>query len=147
MRQPVSERPATSDVPYLPDTAEQRKPFQNYGKNEHQLSDPDLGERLRMLELVETLIYRKQPAETKKEHSDDKAPEVAQLAVSEWMLVIGRPGRLAQPKEEQHLIAGIGIGVNGLCDHAARSGQPGGPCLGNCDAGIGEKGIENRPRR
>ena len=54
---------------------------------------------------------------------------------------------MAQTEKKQHLIDRVGIRMNRLRKHAARTGQPGSPGLGQRNAGIGKESVKYRPRR
>ncbi len=51
-----------------------------------------------MLQLVNPLVDREQAAHRKQQDRDDKAPEVAELAIAERVLRIGTALRLCEPE-------------------------------------------------
>ena len=85
------------------------------------------------------------PPRREQHDGDDEAPEVAELAVAERVLDVGWALRLAQADVQEHLVAAVGVGMDGLGQQAARARVHRGARLRQRDAEIGEKGIQNRP--
>ncbi len=130
--QPVAEGAAAADLADLVQAADEAAGLEHDRDAEHREREPQLAERLRLVQLVPAFVDREQPADAEEQQRDDEAPEVRDLAVAERMLARGRLLGLLQPEEQQHLVRAVRVRVDRLGEHAARVG------VGGC-AGLGDR--------
>ena len=143
MLKPLTERPLSPQVRDLAKTAEQGESFQHKCEAQHGKRNPDTVKRLRMGKLVQALVNGKQAAHAEQQHGDDKAPEVAELAVAKRMFHIRRSGSLLQAHVEQNLVTGIRVGVDRFRQHAAGAGDHRRPGFRQGYAKISQKRIQD----
>src|SRR6187397_656163 len=96
------------------------------------------------MQLVPALVYREQAAHGKQQQRDDEAPEIGDLAVAERMFGIGWLLRLPESQVQQHLVAAVRKGVDGLRHHAARMRVDGCRQLGERDAEVRGERVQDR---
>ncbi len=96
--EPLAERTVATYFLDFAQAAQQGCRFEDDGQREDDDRNPDHRQRLRMLQLVNPLVDREQAAHRKQQDRDDKAPEVAELAIAERMLRIGTALRLCEPE-------------------------------------------------
>ena len=87
--QPLTEWPVAPHFADLAKGAKQRTALQKDGEHENHDRDPDLRQRLGVEQLVVALVDREQAAHAKQQDGDNETPEIAELAVAEWMLFVG----------------------------------------------------------
>ena len=96
-----------------------------------------------MLELVEALVEREEPTDKEEHDRHDEAVDIAASAVAELVLGIGCLLGPLVAHEEEHLVAGIGDGVDRLREHRRRTGEGEGDELADRDADIGQQSRDH----
>ena len=97
----------------------------------------------RVLQLVQAFVNREQATHAEQHERNDKTPEIAEFAVSQWVIIIRRPLRLPQANKQKDLIAAICIRMYRFSQHTARPGIYRSPCFRQRDAKISYKSIKN----
>ena len=143
--EPLSKRLFSPDFFDLAQDAVQGQAFEEHRQEQDDNRDPDLRQRLGILQLVHAFINRKQPTHREEQNRNDKTPEVTELAVAQRVLIVGRSLRLLEPEIEQNLVAGIRIRMDRFSQHAAGPRQHRRPGLGYRDAEVGKERIQDRP--
>ena len=72
-------------------------------------------------------------------------PEVPLLTVAEWVVPVGRAFRLAQGRQQECLIEGVGSGVRGFGEHRAGSADDPGNQLGHADHDVRRASDDDGP--
>ncbi len=106
--------------------------FEQYRDSQHQQCDPRPVQLFCGMQLVPAFVDRKQSAHAEQHQRDDEAPEIGSLAVAQGVFLVRRTLGLAQSHVQQHLVAAVGEGVDGLRHHAARIGEYCRGQLGHC---------------
>ena len=137
--QETEERPLAAGVVGLAQGGAETQALQDDGDTEDEEGDPRIREVLGVLELVEALVEREEPAHEEEDDRDDEAVDVSTPAVAKRVLGVRRLLRALVADKEQHLVAGVGHRVDGLRQHRRRSGEGEGDELADGDAEIGEE--------
>jgi hypothetical protein len=95
----------------------------------------------------DAFVQRYAGAEGKDQDRNDKAPEVKLAAVTQGMVVIGRPRGAVLSIQKQHLIGGVDDRMDALAEHGRTAGPCRGDQLGGRNGEIAcQGGIDHRSR-
>jgi len=124
----------------LPERDEKRPSLEYHCKRQNCVVEPQIRERLRMMQVLPSLIQRNTRAQRKNQNRDDKAPEVDLLAVAEGKIRARRLVGLLEPVEQQHLIAGIHHGMDALREHGGAAAERGSDELRDRNETVSDQG-------
>ena len=96
-----------------------------------------------MLQRLDPVPDRKQPADAEKQHADHHRPEIDDASVTHRMVRRRQLLGLLHAHEQQNLVAAVGKAVQRLGEHGAAAGKERGGGLGQGDAAVGAQRVEN----
>ncbi len=136
-----------TDLVRLRDTGPERQASNTIDPSSTPIAQPALSISCGLGELLDALEDREHAAEAEQHERDDERVEVADGAVAERMLRVGRPVGRASSEQQQALVAGVGEGVDRLREHGARVRHDERDELHHCDTEVREeRGDDRAPR-
>ena len=107
------------------------------GDAQDQQGDRQVGHRGRVAQLVHPLVDGEDGAAGEQDDGHDEGPEIGLAGKAEGVKLVGLLGGLLDADEQQHLVQGVGGGVDGLGQHGRRGGEQGHDELDQGDEQVG----------
>src|SRR2546423_1173895 len=94
-------------VPCLSHRDAEREGLEDHREGQHDEADPDRAELLRVRESLVRLVHREDAAAEEQKERDDQRPEVALLAVTEWVPLRRGLHASADADVQKDMVAGV----------------------------------------
>ena len=117
--------------------------LENQREAENGKPKPDALDGFGPMQFVNAFVNRKHAARREQQQGDDERPEVHVAAVAQRVPRVGRPPRLPQPDQQQHLIGAVRAGVNRLGQQRPRTGEKRRHGLGDRDGDVDQQRLDD----